>query len=70
MKDELTIDILISNAAMVPLKSRKTPQGLEETFMVNYLAPFYFINQFLDRNILKKENSRIIIVSSESHRNP
>ena len=66
----ITVDILISNAAMVPLKSRKTPQGLEEMFMVNYLAPFYLINQLIDRRILKDAKSKIIIVSSESHRNP
>lgn len=63
------IDILISNAAMVPLKSRQSPQGIEEMFMVNYLAPFYLVNKIVERKILKIENSRIIIVSSESHRN-
>ena len=66
--DNVKIDILISNAAMVPLKSRKTPQGLEEMFMVNYLAPFYLINQLIHHQIVKKEKSKIIIVSSESHR--
>ncbi len=69
-EDGIQLDILISNAAMVPLKSRKTPQGLEEMFMVNYLAPFYLINSILKLGILKSEGSRIIIVSSESHRNP
>ena len=68
-KDGIKVDILISNAAMVPLKSRQTPQGLEEMFMVNYLAPFYLINQLISREIVKPETSRIIIVSSESHRN-
>jgi len=66
--DHVKIDILISNAAMVPLKSRKTPQGLEEMFMVNYLAPFYLINQLIYHQIVKKVKSKIIIVSSESHR--
>lgn len=68
-KDGIKVDILISNAAMVPLKSRQTPQGLEEMFMVNYLAPFYLINQLILRNIIKTASSKIIIVSSESHRN-
>ncbi len=68
--DKIEIDILISNAAMVPLKSRQSPQGLEEMFMVNYLAPFYLINQLLKRQILSPKKSKIIIVSSESHRNP
>lgn len=68
-KDGVKVDILISNAAMVPLKSRQTRQGLEEMFMVNYLAPFYLVNQMISRKIVKPESSRIIIVSSESHRN-
>jgi NAD(P)-dependent dehydrogenase (short-subunit alcohol dehydrogenase family) len=70
LKDEKKLDLLVSNAAMVPLKSRRTPQGLEEMFMVNYLAPFYLINQIVGQGILKRRGSRIIIVSSESHRNP
>ena len=73
VKDSIKIDILISNAAMVPLKSRKSPQGLEEMFMVNYLSAFYLINQLINRNIIQtigSVKSRIIIVSSESHRNP
>ena len=69
-KDQVKVDILISNAAMVPIKSRQTPQGLEEMFMVNYLAPFYLINSMINKNILSGINLKIIIVSSESHRNP
>ncbi|MDZ7605870.1 MAG: SDR family NAD(P)-dependent oxidoreductase [Cyclobacteriaceae bacterium] len=69
-EDGVQLDLLISNAAMVPLKSRKTPQGLEEMFMVNYLAPFHLINRLLEKEIIKTPGSRIIIVSSESHRNP
>lgn len=69
-RDGITVDIMISNAAMVPLKSRKTEQGLEEMFMVNYLAPFYLINQLIKRDIIQAGKSKIIIVSSESHRNP
>lgn len=73
VKDSVNIDILISNAAMVPLKSRKSPQGLEEMFMVNYLSAFYLINQLINQNIILTNGSvisKIIIVSSESHRNP
>ncbi len=67
-EDKITVDILISNAAMVPLKSRKTPQGLEEMFMVNYLAPFHLITNLVNKGIVKEKGSRIVIVSSESHR--
>lgn len=69
----IAVDLVVSNAAMVPLKSRQTPQGLDEMFMVNYLAPFYLINRILESGILEPSaegRPGIIIVSSESHRNP
>jgi NAD(P)-dependent dehydrogenase (short-subunit alcohol dehydrogenase family) len=66
-------DIVISNAAMVPRKSRQTPQGLEEMFMVNYLSKFIFINGLIRQGCLNydgKSRPRIVFVSSESHRHP
>ena len=70
VKDDIRIDILISNAAMVPLKARKTPQGQEEMFMVNYLSAFYLINSLVAKDVIDPAHGRIIITSSESHRNP
>ncbi len=70
---EIKLDILICNAAVVPRISRKTKQGLEEMFMVNYLAKYLLIRWMLDHDLLetdKEKMPRIIIVSSESHRNP
>ena len=67
------IDILICNAAVVPKKSRKTPQGLEQMFMVNYFAKFLLVNRLLELEIFKRMQGqvpRIIFVASESHRNP
>ena len=67
------IDILICNAAVVPSKSRKTSQGLEQMFMVNYFAKFLLVNRLLELDIFKRESGlvpRIIFVASESHRNP
>jgi NAD(P)-dependent dehydrogenase (short-subunit alcohol dehydrogenase family) len=72
-KRSLKPDILICNAAVVPLKSRRTSQGLEEMFMVNYLANFLLVRMFLEHGLLNTDNNgipRIIFVSSESHRNP
>jgi NAD(P)-dependent dehydrogenase (short-subunit alcohol dehydrogenase family) len=72
-KSSLKLDALICNAAVVPLKSRKTRQGLEEMFMVNYLAKYLFVRLLLDHdlfNIASDNIPRIIFVSSESHRNP
>lgn len=67
------IDILVCNAAVVPKKSRKTPQGLEQMFMVNYFAKFLLLNRLLDLDIFRRDRGqvpRIIFVTSESHRNP
>ena len=69
----IKIDILIENAAVVPARSRKTKQGLEEMFMVNYLSKFLFIRLALDADLFNTsgdEVPRIIFISSESHRNP
>jgi NAD(P)-dependent dehydrogenase (short-subunit alcohol dehydrogenase family) len=67
------LDIVISNAAMVPAKSRKTPQGLEEMFMVNYLSKFILINGLIMEDCFRHDGDRkprIVFVSSESHRHP
>ncbi len=69
--DGVKLDVFIANAAMVPLESRQTKQGMEEMFMVNYLSTFYLINQLVSREIIDVTQSpRIIIISSESHRDP
>jgi NAD(P)-dependent dehydrogenase (short-subunit alcohol dehydrogenase family) len=49
----MKIDILICNAGIVPKQSRKTPQGLEEMFMVNYFSKFIFVNLLLKNNCFK-----------------
>jgi NAD(P)-dependent dehydrogenase (short-subunit alcohol dehydrogenase family) len=67
------LDIAIVNAAMVPRQSRKTPQGLEEMFMVNYLSKFILLNGLLEQQCFRQngnESPRIVVVSSESHRHP
>jgi NAD(P)-dependent dehydrogenase (short-subunit alcohol dehydrogenase family) len=72
-KSSVKLDILVCNAAVVPLKSRKTRQGLEEMFMVNYLAKYLFIRLLLENGLFNLGSNsipRIIFVSSESHRNP
>jgi NAD(P)-dependent dehydrogenase (short-subunit alcohol dehydrogenase family) len=74
------IDIFICNAGIVPKQSRKTPQGLEEMFMVNYFSKFILVNLMLENHCFRVtgfnvENNgaaipRIIFIASESHRNP
>ena len=66
-------DVVVCNAAVVAGKARKTKAGLEEMFMVNYLAKFYLIRSILDKGLLRtKDDSlpRIVFVDSESHRDP
>lgn len=67
------LDVVICNAGVVASTSRKTKAGLEEMFMVNYLSSYYFLTSLLKKKLLKEggaEASRIIIVDSESHRDP
>ena len=67
------IDVLICNAGIVPKKSRKTLQGLEEMFMVNYLSKFIFVNLLLKEDCFNNSGSthpRIVFVASETHRSP
>jgi NAD(P)-dependent dehydrogenase (short-subunit alcohol dehydrogenase family) len=67
------IDILIDNAGVVAKNARKTKHGYEEMFSVNYLAKFLFINSMIQEGCLKSAVGsvpRIVIVSSESHRDP
>lgn len=67
------IDIMICNAGIVPKQSRKTPQGLEEMFMVNYLSKFIIVNLLLENNCFRQDGTshpRIVFVASETHRDP
>ncbi len=72
-KMKVRLDVLVCNAAIVPKKSRKTPQGLEQMFVVNYFAKFVLLDRLLKHKLIRQGNGalpRIIFVSSESHRNP
>jgi len=67
------IDVLICNAAVVVSEARKTNDGLDEMFMVNYVSKFVLVNSLLKEECFNTEGNklpRIIFVSSESHRNP
>jgi NAD(P)-dependent dehydrogenase (short-subunit alcohol dehydrogenase family) len=67
------LDILICNAAVVTQQSRQTRSGLDEMFMVNYLAKFLFVTRLAELGGFHTDGPdlpRIIFVNSESHRNP
>jgi NAD(P)-dependent dehydrogenase (short-subunit alcohol dehydrogenase family) len=60
------VHVLVNNAGLFSLSGRRTVDGFETTFAVNYLAPFLLTNLLLD--LLKKSApSRIVNVSSASH---
>jgi NAD(P)-dependent dehydrogenase (short-subunit alcohol dehydrogenase family) len=67
------LDVVVCNAAVVAKKSTQTKSGLEQMFVVNYLAKFILIRLLLNNNCFNtasKQLPRIIFVTSESHRNP
>ena len=74
----IQLDIIILNAGVAPPKARKTKQGLDEMFMVNYLANFILMHLFLRDGVIPNQgfaqNSpalanfpRVLFISSDSH---
>jgi NAD(P)-dependent dehydrogenase (short-subunit alcohol dehydrogenase family) len=62
------LDVLINNAGVFRPEMQITTEGLELTFMVNYVAPFYLTNLLID--LLKKSDSaRIVNVASQVQSN-
>lgn len=59
------LHMIILNAGVFGLQYSKSEDGYETTFQVNYLSHFYMI--YLLRELLYS-GSRIVILSSESHR--
>ncbi|KAK1120705.1 hypothetical protein K0M31_010911 [Melipona bicolor] len=62
-----TLNILILNAGIFAIPYQLTKDGYETTFQVNYLSQFYF-TLLLEHPIRSCRKSRVVIVSSESHR--
>jgi NAD(P)-dependent dehydrogenase (short-subunit alcohol dehydrogenase family) len=61
------INVLINNAAVIPLRRSISVDGLELQLAVNHLAPFLLTNLLLER-LKTSAPSRIINVSSGVHR--
>lgn len=62
------LDVLINNAGVYRSERNINQEGLEETFAVNYIAPFLLTNLLID--LLKKgKSSRIVNVASRVHSN-
>ena len=62
------LDVLINNAGIIRPERTVNQEGLEETFAINYVAPFLLTNLLLD--LLKKgTSSRIVNVVSRVQSN-
>lgn len=67
----LAFDVVIANAALVPTGDKRTPQGLEQMFVVNYLSNRVLFEGLVTRNLLASggaRQTRIHFVASEAHR--
>ncbi len=62
-----TIDVLIHNAGVYLKRKELTKEGLETTFVVNYLSSFV-INYLVREKMKTQGTGRIIMVNSEGHR--
>lgn len=62
-----SIDVLINNAGMVSSDHRLNNRGIELTFAVNHLAPFYLTHLLL-KPLSNSDDGRIITVSSNIHK--
>ena len=65
------LDVVYLNAASAAPKSRKTPSGLDELFLVNYFSNFILSNLLLTKKLIipsVDKQPRLIFISSDSHR--
>ncbi len=60
------LGVLINNAGTYEKERHLTPGGVEKTFAVNYLAPF-FLTRLLLPLLKKNAPSRIVTVASSAH---
>jgi len=74
----VTLDVAVFNAGVVPVTSRKNEHGLELMFAVNFLAKFVLLNRLLHDGVIPnavfgnnsraEDPPRVIFISSETHR--
>jgi NAD(P)-dependent dehydrogenase (short-subunit alcohol dehydrogenase family) len=68
------LDLVVCNAAIVPTHDARTAQGLEQMFVVNYLANHVLIRGLLARQCIGRRvpdsqpKPRIVFIASEAHR--
>lgn len=64
------LDVVVLNAGIVPREGRKTKDGFDESFQVNFLSNVLFVGRLLEHGLVRASGRRprIVVVSSESHR--
>jgi NAD(P)-dependent dehydrogenase (short-subunit alcohol dehydrogenase family) len=65
--NDITIDVLINNAAVMACPYATTEDGFESQFGVGHLGHFLFTNLLLEGGKIR-DGGRIVNVSSDGHR--
>ena len=60
------IDVLANNAGAMFTSRHVTPDGFEQTFALNHLAPFLLTNLLLDRLVASR--ARVVTTASDAHK--
>src|SRR3954471_4833331 len=60
------IDVLANNAGAMFTSRHVTPDGLEQTFALNHLAPFLLTNLLRER--LAESGARVVTTASDAHK--
>lgn len=63
-----SLRLLVLNAGLFGLGHSRTEDGLERMMEVNYLAHFYLVRLLLSRLLTGSLTSRVVVLTSESHR--
>ncbi|MCX6053443.1 MAG: SDR family oxidoreductase [Chloroflexi bacterium] len=61
------LDVLLNNAGAFFNGHHRTSYGVEETFLVNHLAPFLLTNLLIE-TLKNSAPARVILVSSDAHK--
>lgn len=70
VRDHITLDVVIFNAASAVPHSKRTIHHQDELFFVNYFANFVLSNLLIEKGIVQPDPNnqpRLIFISSDSH---
>ncbi len=63
---DLAVDVLIHNAGAYAIPRYTTPEGYDNVFQINAIAPYYITKALLPQ--LRERKGRVIVVGSIAHR--